>query len=271
LFGVVRGDTWNVDVLTPFDPSAAPRHVTVKLGPRSSVTGDIVPVLADPESSPVELLLRADDQRVSLGKSPSRTPIPFPYNQGISIAVQLEPEHLVALDANHSVIVLIRGGAAQMVLPIPRVADPDRSRLTLARIKKTDKGGATVALALVSITSGDILLADLDLGLGRIGLLRPAGNLGALDVPSACRADKTSYRLLADVTVDLQLEPEGADLDGPYLPATALIAASPSGHACLEGLEVRLAPQNSSLTVREGAAVLRGSGTAPIRAVCGSR
>ncbi|UQA59477.1 hypothetical protein [Polyangium aurulentum] len=269
--GALRGDTWTADVFSPFDPSPAPRRVTAKIAPLSRIAGDVVPVLTDAAASPVELFLRVDRFRFDLGKEPSRAPVPFTYGPRLAVAAAMGPRQRVALDADTGAVVLVKNDLARSVMRVMRVADVTSSRLTLARgVGGGGKGPARLALATVSATSGDLLLGDLDLERGQVGPLRPAGNLGALDIAPACRPDPLGYRLLADVTVDLRFEPAAPDLEGSYLSATALVSVG-AGRACLEGLEVRLPEKDAILAVRfsaPGGALVRQGTAAPARASC---
>jgi hypothetical protein len=274
VFGAIRGDTWTAEVFPPFDPSPSPRRVTAKIAPLSRIAGDLVPVLGDAPASPVELFLRVDRFRFDLGKEPSRAPVPFAFGPRLAVAAALGPRQQIALDADSGNVVLIKGNVARNLMRAVRVANVTRSRLTLARGVAAGKGHASPAMALatVSAISGDILLGELDLERGQVGPLRLAGNLGALDAQPACRPDPRGFRLLADVTVDLRFEPAASELDGPYLPATALVSVG-AGRACLEGLEVRLPAQGQSLAVRFSApsgALVRGGESPPTRASCAS-
>ncbi|MDI1478422.1 hypothetical protein [Polyangium sp. y55x31] len=270
--GVVRAGAYDVDVGLPFDPRP-PRRVTFKAPPLSRVEGAVVPVLLATDASPVGLFLRTTELRFDLGlpgASPSRDPVPLQHNGILTAAVDLGRGDLLALEAADGELSLLRGGLLRRFAQIARVPDVTRHRLGLAR-RRGDAASPRLAVSAVSGTSGDILLADLDLTRAALGPTRLAGSLVNLDPSSACRPDPDAYRLLAEVLVDVQFDPPDEGHDAPSLGATALVAVS-SGRTCLEGLEVRFPRNNETLVVRfpsPGASLVRAAGRSDA-AVCSS-
>ncbi|MRG95068.1 hypothetical protein [Polyangium spumosum] len=269
--GGMRGDTLTADVGLPFDTRPL-RVVTVKapgfvLPPARDA---LVPVLLAEGPSPVGFFLRANDRRLDLGlprglSSPSA--LPFEHGGDFRVAVDLDRGDLLTLASSE--LSLLRGGLLRPFAKPGYIPDVKRQRLGLAR--RLGKGPARVALSLVSGSSGDILLADLDLLRATVGPLRPAGSLTRLDPSAACRPDPDAYRLLADVLVDLRFDPPHPDQDETGLDATALVTTS-AGRACLEGLEVRWPKNDRTLIVRfpSGEAIVREAGQRGDKAVCSS-
>ncbi|MDC3983145.1 hypothetical protein [Polyangium jinanense] len=260
--GLVRAGSFTVDVGLPFDPRP-PRRATFKAPSLTRVEGAIVPVLLATDASPVGLFLRTPELRFDLGLpgSPSRDPVPLQHNGVFTAAADLGRGDLLTLQAGDGELFLLRGGLLRRFTQMGRVPDVTRHRLGLAR-RRGDAASPRLAVSAVSGTSGDILLADLDLARATLGPVRAAGSLTNLDPSPACRPDPDAYRLLAEVLVDVQFDPPDPDHDAPSLGATALVAVS-TGRTCLEGLEVRFPRNNTTLVVRfpsPGASLVRGAG-----------
>ncbi|MDI3290741.1 hypothetical protein [Polyangium sp. 15x6] len=269
--GLVRAGSFTVDVGLPFDPRP-PRRAAFKAPSLSRVEGSLVPVLLATDASPVGLFLRTTELRFDLGLpgSPNRDPVPLQHNGAFTAAADLGRGDLLTLQAGDGELSLLRGGLLRRLTQIARVPDVTRHRLGLAR-RRGDAASPRLAVSAVSGTSGDILLADLDITRATLGPVRAAGSLTNLDASPACRPDPDAYRLLADVLVDVQFDPPDPDHDAPSLGATALVAVS-TGRTCLEGLEVRLPRNNATLVVRfpsPGVSLLRAAGRSDA-AICSS-
>ncbi|TKD03821.1 hypothetical protein [Polyangium fumosum] len=271
--GRVRGGILTADVGLPFDPSP-PRTLTIKapafgLPPQRS---DLVPVLLGEGASPVGLFLSANHLRFDLGLPgglASRAALPFEHNGDLIVAADLGRGDLLTLEPDGE-LALLRGSLRRPFAQVARIPDVQRHRLGLAR-RRGDPAAARLAVSAVSGTSGDILLADLDLARAALGPVRAAGSLTNLDPSPACRPDPDAYRLLAEVLVDVQFDPPHPAYDAPSLGATALVAVS-AGRTCLEGLEVRSSPNNTTLVVRfpsPGASLVREAGRSDA-AICSS-
>ncbi|MDI1445728.1 hypothetical protein [Polyangium sp. 6x1] len=271
--GVVRAGNFDVDVALPFDPRP-PRRATFKAPPSPRVEGAFVPVLLAPDASPVGLFLRTTELRFDLGlpgAPTSKDPVALRHHGIFTVAADLGHGDLLALEAANGDLSLLRGGLLRRLVQIDRVLDATRLRMGLARRRGGDAASPRLALSAVSGTSGDILLADLDLARATVGPVHVAGSLTNLDASPTCRPDPDAYRLLADVLVDVQFDPPSPDRDASSLGATALVAVS-AGRVCLEGLEVRLRQKNATLGVRfpsPGAAIVREAGRHDV-AICSS-
>ena len=269
--GAVRAGAFTADVAVPFDPRP-PRRVTFKNPSLARVEGSLVPVLLAPDASPVGLLLRTTEYRFDLalpGGPPSRDPIPFQHNGIFIAAADLGRGDLLTLQPDGE-LSLLRGGLRRPFSQVARIPDVSRQRLGLAR-RRGNAETPVLALSLVSMGSGDILLSDLDLTRATLGPLRAVGTLASLDPSPACRPDPDAYRLLAEVLVDVSFDPPHPDHDSPSVGATALVAVS-AGRVCLEGLEVRLPRNNTSIVARfpsPGAALVRDAGRSDV-AICSS-
>ncbi|MDC0742064.1 hypothetical protein [Polyangium mundeleinium] len=270
--GVVRAGSFQVDVGLPFDPRA-PRRATFKAPTLTRVEGAIVPVLLATDASPVGLFLRTSELRFDLGLPggpPSTGPVALKHHGVFTSAADLGRGDLLTLNGMDGELSFVRGGLVRRFTEIARVSDVTRHRLGLAR-RRGDAASPRLAVSAVSGTSGDILLADLDLARATLGPVRAAGSLTNLDPSPACRPDPDAYRLLAEVLVDVQFDPPHPDHDAPSLGATALVAVS-AGRTCLEGLEVRLPRNNTTLVVRfpsPGASLVREAGRSDA-AICSS-
>ncbi|MDI1429827.1 hypothetical protein [Polyangium sorediatum] len=270
--GVVRAGSFHVDVGLPFDPRP-PRRVTFKAPTLTRVEGAVVPVLLATDASPVGFFLRTNELRFDVGlpgSAPSQGPVALKHNGVFTSAADLGRGDLLTLNGMDGELSLVRGGLVRSITEMARVPDVTRHRLGIAR-RRGDAASARLAVSAVSGTSGDILLADLDLARAALGPVRAAGSLTNLDPSPACRPDPDAYRLLAEVLVDVQFDPPHPAYDAPSLGATALVAVS-AGRTCLEGLEVRLSPNNTTLVVRfpsPGASLVREAGRSDA-AICSS-
>lgn len=270
---------WSAEALPPFQPSARPRSIVVRdpaIGP--PLHGPVVPILAGTGAgtgartqAAVDLAFLPEKRLVRLGGAASSF-LPFEYGGRIAAFADGPGGSLVGIDADRGFIVLAAPSsrAARTILRIPRVDDATRPRLTLARIlrapaDRADPGG--LAIIGYSTSSGDVVVAPLDLARAEVGPLRPLGSLASLLAASApsCAPDRLLYRFIADIPIEVRLTAKGGrELLDTSMLATALLAAS-SDQLCVEGLELtgnRSAVLSVAFSSREPAtatARLRGS------------
>ena len=254
------GGAWSGDVWSPFQPSAAVKHLTATDRSLNTVQGAVIPLLGASAREPVDLLLAVGKRRLRVGAA-SRSFLPFDIAAKITIAADGPDGELVALDPDKGIVWIARGEAVSAALRLSRVADVSSMRFTLGR--RLEGGG--LVLVGYSLTTGEAFAGDLDLARAEVGPLFALGGLGTLAERGApaCSAQKGAIRFVADLLTDLRVTGKGsAPLHSQEGLKTFLIEAT-AERLCALGMEGGLSSGNSvDLTVRfgrDGAAAVRTS------------
>jgi hypothetical protein len=264
--GALHDSTWSGQVLPPFFPAAGAQRLSVRDGALHANVGAVVPVLGIGARSRVDALVLVDKRRLRVGAgaaSFTAFDVPGPF----AVAADAPDGSLAVLDADKGLVWLSRGEATVQALRVPRVADVSRMRMTLAERVAPRRG---LALATYSITAGDVLAGDLDLGRAEVGKLAPLGRLDAL-AEGAC-AD-ASHRLIIELPVRLRLSGlAAATVVHERVTVAAVVDAGPSG-VCVEALEVVIHGQGPGPSVLRAALGKGGSaslwaGAAMVRGAC---
>lgn len=235
--GALAAHTWSGDVWLPFQPGAAPRHLSVNDPTLTSPLGSAIPILDASPRAPVDLLLLIDKHRFRVG-APGRSFLPFDVQSSITVAADAPDGLLIALDADKGVIWISRGDATTVAIRLVRVPDAARTRLTLAR--RLD--GRGLSLIGYSTSTGDVFAGNLDLGRAEIGPLIALGRLESIAEAErgACQGIKATHRFLAEVPSALTiLGKNSRSLFDAQVTGTLLLEGN-GERLCASGFEVGL-------------------------------
>lgn len=265
--GELRDHAWSVEVVPPFSPAGALRRVSATDRALSTPKGSVVPLLARGGRDPVDLLLLVGDRRARAG-GPA-TLLPFTPALRFGVAVEMAGGVLAMLDTDRDQVFLARGAAAAPAVRLTRVADPARTRITLAQ---TTSGG--LAVVGYAAGSGEVFAGDLDLARAEVRPLAPLARLDALAEARSCGAARPTHRVLLELPVDVHLEwPGGAAPFDRNLTASFLVSAG-ADRLCVEGVEVgipegpvvvlsALMGKTPAASVRSGGKIVRATCTMP--------
>ncbi len=248
--GTLREHAWAGEVLPPFQPAAAVRHVSASDPALHGVLGSVVPLLGAGSREPVDLLLLVDKRRLRVGGGAASF-LPFDVSGRFTVAADAPDGALAVLDADRGALWLAKGDATAPALHLVRVPDVGRTRLTLAR----RLAGGGLALAGYSVGTSELFVGDLDLGRAAVGPLAPLASLATLgEAPGACAG--ATVRLLVEIPVRLRLARGGAVLE-EEVTVSAVIDAGPD-RVCLAALEAVL-PKDADKLGATSPAVLRAT------------
>ncbi len=260
--GVLRGGALEVDVLAPFQPDAAPRHLTLreKRGAEAGGAalgepmGAVAPLLT--ASGAVDLVAFADKRRLRLAGAGAIAP--FDHQGSITVLAEAPGGALAALDADRGVLLLASDVGPRPVLRLARMPDVTRTRLTLAR------RGDAVALVGYSALSGESFAAAVDLGRAEAGPLEPLGGIETLAGAGAgaCRdlaASRAAARFVMEVPIAIRAVTKVGEVIAEGSRAATLLVVADASHLCAVGLEAHLGNDDDLVASWSGAgeAVLR--------------
>jgi hypothetical protein len=257
--GELRGQTWTAEVVPPFQPTAAVRHVSASDPAFGEGTGSVVPVLSAKGRDPVDLLLLVDGHRLRAGAGSGL--LPFAVNARFGGAVELAGGALALLEVDHDQIFLAQGAAVSAALALSRVPAVPAARFTLG----LGPGGG-LAVVGYAMLSGEAFAADVDLGRAEVG---PLAALPRLDTLAACAAGPRSLRFLAEIPLSVRVVGAREEWLDQQLSASVLVAVGPE-RLCVEGVEVAVAKgrgavlgalfgKNAVAAVRSGGKVTRAA------------
>lgn len=254
--GELRDHTWTGQVLTPFQPAAAARRLSMSDPGLRRSSGQVFPVLTNGAREPVDLLVVVDKLRLrARGGGP--VSVRDPSQQ--SVAVELPDGTLAMLDKQGAAITLSRGALSSQVMRLSRVPGVMHLALTLGR------GPAGVMVVGYSTMSGDVFAGELDLARGEVG---PLAALPGLPGLSACRADEPAMRFLAELPMRVVI---GGSASHEQDATVAALIAGSGQRLCLEGVETTLSKGSGTvLSARLGkapAASVRSAGRS-VRGTC---
>jgi hypothetical protein len=251
--GTLHEHAWTGDVLPPFQPGAALRHLSASDPTLHGNGGSVVPLLGAGARAPIDLLLLLDKHLLRAGAASFA---PFDVSGRFTVAADLGGGALAILDADRASLWLSRSDAAASALHLVRVPDVGHVRLTLAR----RLAGGGLALAAYSTTTNELVVGDLDLGRAAVGALAPLGSLATLGEPSATCPGAT-HRLLVELPVRLRITRAGAVFDEPTT-VSAVVDAGPD-RVCLVAIE-------GVLSSAAATAALPGASPVVLRATLGA-
>jgi len=286
--GQLKDKNWVGDVVIPFDPTAAVKHISTSANTLEKLQGSVFPVLGD---RGVDLLLAWDKRRALIG-SAAPALLPFDYNGRFDAAVAVpaiaskspgSASSIVAYDDSRHVLALLQPDASRAFLRLARIPDPTRGKLTIAR--RLDAPGA--ALIWYSPYSSDVYAGAIDFARAEVGPLVALGSTATLmdgalpqctaktpasdgipgrtNAPSSPNAGLT-YQFLVDLSIPVTvLAHSGKSLFSEMnVPTTLLVRATPE-RLCVVGAEVRGSGRPIDLTAVFGpksAAVARSRASA---------
>jgi hypothetical protein len=251
---------WSGEVWSPFQPSAAVKHLTAADRSLNTLQGAVIPLLGASAREPVDLLLSVGKRRLRVGAS-SRSFLPFDIAAKITVAADGPDGELVALDADKGIVWIARGEAVSAALRLSRVADVSSARFTLGR--RLEGGG--LVLVGYSLTTGEAFAGDLDLARAEVGPLFALGRLATLTERGApaCSAQKGAIRFVADLLTDLRMTGKGSAPLHSQEGLKAFLIEATAERLCAVGMEGGLSSGSSvDLTVRfgrDGGAAVRTS------------
>jgi hypothetical protein len=263
--GEVHGHAFRGEVMPPFQPSAALRHLSARDATLDSNQGAAIPLLGDGPRGGVDLLLMLGDRMLRAGGGGL-----LPFHAGKPIIAATAPDGaLVWLDADRGVMSLSRGAATTQVLRMNRVPEVSRLRVTLAQ----RPGGRGLAVVAYSAGSGEVLAGDVELGRAQVAPLTALGRLETLSEAGvgACASLKATHRFLAELPVSLRVSGQGGEaLLDQQVTAAVWIEASPE-RLCVLGVEAAL-PRDAATVLsaslgKAASASVRSQGRA-VRASC---
>ncbi|MFT3768696.1 MAG: hypothetical protein QM820_24890 [Minicystis sp.] len=260
--GELRDHTWTGDVIPPFQPAAALRHLTVTDRTLSTNQGTVIPVLTARPREPLDLLLALDKRR--LRATGAASTLPLDASARFTIAADLGPD-LVLFDAEHDQLFLARGEAVSQVLRLTRVREVTHTRITLAQ-----KLSGGLALVGYSALSGEVFVGDVDLGRAEVG---PLAALPRLDALAVCTDEKARYRFLIDLPIPVRVTGKGGGGEAliDQQVTVALLVTASAERLCVEGVEAALPKGTAtvlSATMGKGAAASVRSEGKVVRASC---
>lgn len=259
--GEVHDHTWSAEVMLPFQPAAALRRLSARDPSLNGAKGSAVPLLLAGGRDLVDLLLLFEGRRAR-ATGPAAL-LPFTPRGRFTVAAETADGLLAVLDTERWNLVIARGASAASAVRLGGVADPWRTRLTLAQRLA---GGLSVVGS--SASSGDVFAGDIDLGRAEVGPLVSLGRLDALleAGSGACAGAKATRRFLIELPISVWLGAHGA-----YGVTASLLIASTAEALCVEGVEAVIprgrAAVLSAKLGRGGVASIR-RGAEQVRAIC---
>jgi len=259
--GEVHDHTWSAEVMVPFQPAAALRRLSARDPSLTGAKGSAVPLLLARGRDPVDLLLLVEGRRAR-ATGPAAL-LPFAPRGRFTVAAETADGLLAVLDTERWNLVIARGASAASAVRLGGVADPWRTRLTLAQRLA---GGLSVVGS--SASSGDVFAGDLDLGRAEVGPLVSLGRLDALleAGSGACASAKATRRFLIELPITVRI---GAH--GDHRVTASLLIASSGEALCVEGVEAVIPPGRATVLSarlgRGGVASIR-RGAEQVRAIC---
>lgn len=178
-----------------------------------------------------------------------RAPRP-PSPMALRFAAEAAP---VTFDAERGLLWISRGAVRTPVMRLTRVPEVSRLRWTLAA-RRDGRGPAVVGY---SLSSGEVLAGDVDLGRAQVGPLAALGRLETLAEAGtgACAGvgAKATHRFVAELPVKMRLSGRGEEvlLDHQGT-ASVSIEASPA-RLCVTGVEAALPLPRGEATVLSAA------------------
>ncbi len=261
--GTLAGHTWTGDVLPPFQPAAAPRHLSVTDG-LDATRGWVAPILGT--GAPINLLLVVGGRRLRAGGGPTAF-VPFDVPGRLAFAADGPDGSLVLLDPDRGGLRVARGAATAPVALLARIADVSRARLTLAR----RLAGGGLAIAGYSTTSGEVFAGDLNLGRAQVGPLAALGRLDGMAPAGAC--PRATHRLIVELALRVRfVGPAGEALGDARMTTAPAVIVAGEGRVCVEAVEAdtgnRASPTLLRATLGAGARASVWSAGASVGGVC---
>jgi hypothetical protein len=228
------GGAWSGEVWSPFQPTAAAKHLTATDRSLNTVQGAVIPLLAASAREPVELLLAVGKRRLRVGAS-APSFLPFDIAARITVAADGPDGEIVALDPDKGIVWIAHGEAVSAALRLSRVTDVSSARFTLGR--RLEGGG--LVLVGYSLTTGEFFAGDLDLARAEVGPLFALGKLATLAERGApaCSAQKGAIRFVADLLTDLKIAGKGSALLHSQEGLTTFLIEASADRLCAVGLE----------------------------------